>query len=142
MNSSTEPRAKYWFWFSLTASAGLLLVITVASVTPAETFREIYDFVAELLSLDKSPITLKDKPGLGHFICYTLLSFFLAGVLPGKRLLIAPLAALGYGILMEFVQVFIPSRDASLMDIAVNALGVTLGLGMYWLVQRLKTHAL
>jgi VanZ family protein len=138
MHQMNDRSPTAWFWFSLAASAGLLLVITVASVTPAETFRQIYDFVAELLSLDKSPITMKDKPGLGHFICYTLLSFFLTGVLTQKRALMAPLLALGFGMLMEAVQAFIPSRDASLLDIVLNALGVTLGFGVYWVWGRVS----
>lgn len=132
MSQPPNKHTGFWFLFSATVSVGLLLVITVASVTSAETFREIYDFVAGLLSLDKSPLTMKDKPGLGHFICYTLLSFFLTGVLTRNRAFLAPLVALGYGILMEFVQSFIPSRDASMQDVGVNLLGAGLGFSVYW----------
>ena len=111
----------------------MFLVIAVASCTSSETFGEIYNFFAELLSLSRSSFSLRNSPGLGHFICYTLLSFSLASVFSRRRRFLAPMVAVGFGVLMEIVQAFIPSRDASMMDIGINTLGVVLGIGVYWI---------
>ena len=133
----TETRA--WYSFSYMASASMFLVIGVASCTSRETFGEIYNFFAELLSLSRSSLFLRNSPGLGHFICYTLLSFSLAGVFSQQRRFLAPLVAVGFGVLMEIVQSFIPSRDASFLDIGINFLGVCLGFGVYLVWRRFST---
>ena len=132
MRSIEQPLASPWPFISYLTSAGMFMVIAVASCTSTETFREIYDFVAELLSLSRS-LSLRDSPGWGHFICYALLSLSLAGVFARGRKFLAPLVALGFGVLMEIVQGFIPSRDASFLDIGVNLLGISLGFGVYLL---------
>lgn len=113
-------------------------MIAVASCTSTQMFSEIYVLVADFLSLSKTSLsmTLRGSPGLGHFLSYTLLSFFLSGVFSRHKAFIAPLVAGLFGVLMEFVQIFIPSRDASLMDIGVNFLGVGIGFGVYVLLQR------
>jgi len=98
-------------------------------------FGEIYNLVAEFLSLSKTSLSLslRESPGLGHFICYALLSLSLAGVFSRRYKFFAPLVAVVFGVMMELVQMSIPSRDASLMDIGINILGVALGFGVYWL---------
>jgi VanZ family protein len=114
----------------------MFLLITIASCTSSQMFIEIYELVAEFLSLSKTSLslTLRESPGLGHFLCYTLLSFSLSGVFPRRLILFAPLVAVLFGMLMETVQIFIPSRDASVADIGVNVLGVTIGFGLYIVV--------
>jgi VanZ family protein len=116
----------------------MFLLITVASCTSTQVFSEIYSLVTNFLSLSNTSlsITLRGSPNLGHFLSYTLLSFFLSGVLSRRNIFIAPLVAGLFGVLMEFVQVFIASRDASLMDIGINFLGVGIGFGVYVLLQR------
>jgi VanZ family protein len=41
---------------------------------------------------------------------------------------------LAYGVFIEVVQSFEPTRDAELKDIAVDMVGIALGLGLYRLV--------
>jgi len=65
MRSIEQPLASPWPFISYLASAGMVLVISVASCTSTETFREIYDFVAELLSLSTSSFSLRNSTGLG-----------------------------------------------------------------------------
>jgi VanZ family protein len=122
-----------FFWAS---SASMFLLITVASCTSTQMFSEVYALVADFLSLSKTSLsmTLRGSPGLGHFLSYTLLSFFLSGVFSRRHIFIAPLVAGLFGVLMEFVQIFIPSRDASLMDIGINFLGVWIAFGVYILM--------
>jgi VanZ family protein len=77
----------------------------------------------------------------GHFVSYAALAFVLAAALSGwrttSRSLIAALAlavALGAGV--ELLQGPIPYRDASLLDLAVDAAGAVVGLAVFSAVAR------
>jgi VanZ family protein len=122
-----------FFWAS---SASMFLLIAIASCTSTQMFSEIYALVADFLSLSKTSflMSLRGSPNLGHFLSYTLLGFFLSGVFSRRNTFIAPLVAGLFGVLMEFVQIFIPSRDASLMDIGINFLGVGIGFGVAFIL--------
>ena len=137
MRSVEQPLASPWPFVSYLTSAGMFMVIAVASCTSREMFAEIYNFIAGLLSFSSFSLPFRNSPGLGHFICYGLLSLSLVGVFSQQRRFLAPLVALGFGVLMEIVQVFIPSRDASFLDIGVDFLGVCLGFGVYLIWGRL-----
>ena len=129
-----QPFASPWRLISYLSSAGMLVLLAVASCTSTQTFSEIYNLVAEFLRLSKTSLsmTIRESAGLGHFICYTVLSLSLTGVFSHGHRLLAPLVALGFGVLMESVQIFIPSREASFLDVGINFLGVSLGFGVYW----------
>jgi VanZ family protein len=122
-----------WFLFSCLASASMFLVITVASCTSSETFSQIYTAVTEFLSLSRTTLsaTLRASPNLGHFLCYSLLSLSLCSVFFNRKWFSAPLVAVIFGILMELVQLFIPSRDPSLSDMGFNIMGIAVGYGVY-----------
>ena len=130
-----SQQAGVWFLVSCLVSASMFLVITVASCTNSETFSLIYSAVTEFLSLSRSTLsaTLRASPNLGHFLCYCLLSLSLSSVLSRREPFSAPLVALSFGIIMEIIQLFIPSRDPSLFGIGFNVMGITVGLGVYWL---------
>ena len=130
-----QTQVKAWFLFSIATSASMFFVIAVASCTSSETFSQIYTMVAEFLSLSRTTLSasLRGSPNLGHFLCYALLSLSLSGVFSRRNKFLAPLVAVGFGVLMEFVQFFIPSRDSSLLDIGFNTLGISFGFGIYWL---------
>jgi VanZ family protein len=128
-----QPLAGYWLQFFYLSSASMFVVIAIASCTSTQTFNEIYNLIAEFLSLDKITSSLRSNPGLGHFLCYTLLSFSLSGVFSRRNMFHAPMVAVLFGMLMEFIQAFIPSRDVDVVDIGVNLLGAALGFGVYWL---------
>jgi VanZ family protein len=132
-----QSYAKHWFLFSCATSTSMFLVIAVASCTSSETFSQIYTMVTEFLSLSRTTLSagLRGSPNLGHFLCYALLSLSLSGVFSRRNKFLAPLVAVGFGIAMEIVQMFIPSRDSSLLDIGFNVLGIAVGFGVYrlWL---------
>jgi len=132
-----QPSGKSWLLFYYATSASMFMLIAVASCTSTQTFSEIYTLVAEFLSLSKTTLSmsLRDSPNFGHFVCYALLSLSLAGVFSRRHKILAPLLAGAFGVLMELVQIFIPSRDASFMDIGINVLGVAVGFGIYMLVR-------
>ncbi len=121
--------------FSYFFSAFFFIIIAVASLTSTRMFGEIYNTIAEFLSLSNHALSLsmRESSGLGHFVCYAFLSLSLAGVFSQQRKLVAPMVAVVFGMAMEFLQIFIPSRDASVMDVGVNFLGASLGFGVYLL---------
>ncbi len=133
-----QGQGKFSLLLFYLGSISMCVVIAVASCTSRETFAAIYQLIAEFLLISKTSVsmTLRESPGLGHFLCYALLCFSLSGIFSRRSVFIAPQLALGFGVLMEFVQVFIPSRDASFLDILVNGLGIFVGLALFLLVQR------
>lgn len=130
----------FWFLLSCVVSASMFLVIAVASCTSSETFSRIYSAVTEFLSLSRSTLsaTLSASPNLGHFLCYSLLSLSLSSVMSHRTPYTAPLVALIFGVFMEIIQMFIPSRDPSLFDVGFNVVGIAVGFGIYrlWVATR------
>ncbi|MGD8417222.1 MAG: VanZ family protein [Pseudomonadales bacterium] len=69
-----------------------------------------------------------------HTVAFTYLSVALVlllfdGVATDPRpYLLAGLWMMGYGVLIELLQAFIPERDAELKDLFVDGVGITLGL--------------
>ncbi len=114
-------------------AAVMFIVLTVASCTSTQAFNVVYTEVAGFFSLGGTMLArwLRASPEFGHFIGYALLSLSLSGALSRRRIFVAPLLAVLFGLLMEGVQLFIPTRDASLMDIGINILGVAMGFGLY-----------
>lgn len=140
-----KQQAGAWFLLSCVVSASMFLVIAVASCTSTETFSQIYTAVTEFLSLSRTTLsaTLRASPNLGHFLCYALLSLSLSSVLSNRKPYAAPLLALLFGIVMEIVQMFIPSRDPSIFDIGFNLVGIAVGFGIYraWLAAKRRFKA-
>jgi VanZ family protein len=82
-------------------------------------------------------IQFNDK--VGHFIAYAVLTFnaFLVFALSTKARRNALLMALvGYGLLMEYLQGFVPGREVSGFDLLANSLGVAIGWGMFSAARR------
>jgi VanZ family protein len=86
-----------------------------------------------------------------HVPAYAVLTFLLVrcfgrttatpGVGAGMTadMVAAATIALGYGILMEFLQGLTPSRTPSLMDVGLNAVGSSVVLLFFWVkTQRVK----
>ena len=133
MQLAGQPTSKSWLLFCYATSASMIMLIAVASCTSTQAFSELYTMVAEFLSLSRTTLSmsLRQSPNLGHFVCYALLSLSLSGVFSDRRKFLAPLVAGSFGVVMELVQMFIPSRYASFMDIGFNVLGVAVGFGVY-----------
>ena len=78
-----------------------------------------------------------------HFFLFALLAHFIAQILkyhiknPKAVLLIAWIAASAYGVIDEIHQFFVPGRDSSVMDMAINSAGALFGgVIVYWQIQR------
>jgi VanZ family protein len=88
--------------------AATLLVVSYLAVTPME------HTVSQLVS---------DK--LNHMAAFLVLAALLDFSLPRQEFTLAKAGALlGYGLLIEIVQYFLPFRQFSLLDLAVDALGL------------------
>ena len=83
-------------------------------------------------------IRVNDK--IGHFIAYAILSLnalFVWQQRPLKFKIVLGLAMVGYGLLMEFLQGFVPGREVSAYDLLANSIGVGIG---YLLFSRVKRY--
>lgn len=103
-----------------------LVLIAFAMLTPGDKFPE-----ADLFNFQDKVI---------HFICFGLLSFLWCGVgidskispKPKKRILINYLIfGILAGIILEFLQRYIPFRSFDYMDMIVNEIGGLAGLIAY-----------
>jgi VanZ family protein len=87
-----------------------------------------------LKSPDSGDLPTNDK--VGHFLAYFVLAgnlFLICDSLYQRQK--ALLFLVLYGLLMEFIQSYIPGRDASLLDIIANSSGTLLGLGFIYVFQ-------
>lgn len=81
----------------------------------------------------------------GHFVEYAILAFVLAVALDDWRsspraLVGAGAAAVGLGVVIEFVQVPLPYRDFQLADALINGVGVGVGLALFSLAARTRAR--
>jgi VanZ family protein len=76
---------------------------------------------------------------LNHLAAFGTLAFsaFYSLDSPKARWLYAPLALLGYGVLIELLQSQLPPRSADARDVLADALGIALGLAVAALARRL-----
>ncbi len=82
-----------------------------------------------LNTLTSPPFVHQLEFGVLAVLLYRLLNSFKP---LGLRYIIAGTLALamGYGFVDEFHQLFVPGRDSSLLDVAYDTLGVSIGLGV------------
>jgi VanZ family protein len=75
-----------------------------------------------------------------HLAAYAILGFLFARAYGASRwrgktaliMILGVVSAASYGILDEVHQYFVPFRQADLLDVAADALGSLLGVGVYW----------
>ena len=81
-----------------------------------------------------SDLPTNDK--VGHFLAYATLSIHLLLLCKTKlQNLVAVLFAIGYSLLMEIIQGFIPERDPSLSDMLANTTGVFIGITVIYFLK-------
>ena len=84
-----------------------------------------------------SKLTVPTNDKVGHFLAYSTLSFqvfLLCNTL--KQRIIGILLIISYGILMEFIQGFVPGREPSFYDMIANSSGTFFSLGVVYLFQK------
>jgi len=73
--------------------------------------------------VEQLPETPSDK--LDHFLAFAVLAWLADKSYPGKHWEVhRSLLLLGYGLLIELVQYFLPFREFSLLDLAADAAGI------------------
>lgn len=110
----------------------------------------IYGAVLTVLLLAPSPahvVGLRHIPEFPwgdvgiHFTAFTLLALLVhTSRWPGQLLGRSVFLLIGYGIVTESLQWFVPSRAVELKDYVENILGVLVGSGVYWMIHRAIPH--
>ena len=87
----------------------------------------------------KSIEKIGEHDKINHFIAYAILSLNVGLVVKKLKtyLLCLPLL-IGYGILLEYCQGFVPGRQPSLLDALANSIGVSIGFILYLLLSLKK----
>ena len=87
----------------------------------------------------KSIEKIVEHDKINHFIAYAVLSLNVGLVVKKLKtyLLCLPLL-IGYGILLEYCQGFVPGRQPSLLDALANSIGVSIGFILYLLLSLKK----
>jgi VanZ family protein len=80
----------------------------------------------------KSIEKIGEHDKINHFIAYAVLSLNVGLVVKKLKtyLLYLPLL-IGYGILLEYCQGFVPGRQPSWLDALANSIGVSIGCVLY-----------
>lgn len=95
----------------------LALAVTIVAILYLATTEVEYSVVEDL----------NDK--VSHILAFFVLAFLLNfSVLDKPFNLKLATALLGFGLLIEFIQYFIPYRSCSLLDLTADAIGI----GLYW----------
>ena len=87
-------------------------------------------------------VQLNDK--VGHFIGYGVLSlntFLVFGFRTRLQTTLILLFLIGWGVLMEGLQGFVPGREVSGLDILANSIGVAIGTALYFAWKRYQSRA-
>lgn len=69
-----------------------------------------------------------------HIPAYAILAYLILrcfSAISYKAYAVSLITSVSYGALMEFLQIFVPLRTASLMDIGLNTIGILLALLFY-----------
>ncbi len=100
-----------------------VLIITYLSLTPTE------HKVLENLNLwDKA----------SHFIAYMILFIIVKKVHTKSNYLTCAIICFVYSFILECIQYFVPNRYFDVLDMLANALGMVLGMAIYYLfIERL-----
>ena len=87
----------------------------------------------------KSIEKIGEHDKINHFIAYAVLSLNVGLVVKKLKtyLLCLPLL-IGYGLLLEYCQGFVPGRQPSWLDALANSIGVSIGFILYLLLSLKK----
>jgi len=107
-------------------SISWLLIVSIAILSPGDSLPEVEVF------------SFQDK--FIHFICFSILSFLWCGVgiKPEEKGVLSKKIKFNFlifgilaGIILEFLQLFVPFRTFDYLDMAVNEIGGIAGLFAY-----------
>lgn len=111
-----------------------LLIILLLTLTPGNALPET-NLWAELLNIDK----------VVHFIIFGILAMLMIigftkqytfAALRKYAVTAALAVSIGYGILIELIQIPIPGRGLELMDMVANTIGCLLGYAVFYMIYK------
>lgn len=111
---------KHWLFVTILVGIG----ITILSLLPP-----------------KSGMDIQSNDKINHFIAYATFSFCGLKAYHGKKVTSLLLFLVCYGLLMEWLQGFVPGREQSFLDALSNSLGVSIGWSLNRLLVRKKETA-
>ena len=88
--------------------------------------------LAVMPKAEELPDVTKISDKLNHLVAFVVLALLIDWAYPQKRLSWKVALLSGYGLFIECVQYFLPYREFSLLDLAVDVAGV----GAYFLTTR------
>ena len=110
----------------------LSLIIWLSTINQPE-FQIYYATLLDALPLPDAAFNyLQAHHKIGHSVCYGLLTVITCLCLR-NRCLLAMLLVFSLGLLLEGVQVLLPTRSAQWMDIGYNLKGILAGAGLVFL---------
>ena len=119
-----DEASKWMHWAKLTGFGLYVLLIIYLSLSPSNA-------TIKLQSWDK----------VGHFLAYTVMILLAFLTFPAKNGRIASLLfVIGLGLLLEWLQSFVPGRLMSWRDGVANGFGVLLGLVIFRFQERPLTR--
>ncbi|WP_347548754.1 VanZ family protein [Pseudalkalibacillus hwajinpoensis] len=134
-----------WFFFGLMLSS--IAVLTLVGVDPSSHFEGVVSSYLKSKEIHYGPLTLSIATNgeagvtyfiirkLGHFFVYSFVSIVLMSLLHMKPLVLKPflivLVTCVLGVMDEFIQAFLPSRTALMMDVFVDTAGGVHGVLLY-----------
>jgi VanZ family protein len=87
----------------------------------------------------KSIEKIGEHDKINHFIAYAVLSLNFGLVVKNLKTYLFCLPLLiGYGLLLEYFQGFVPGRQPSWLDVLANSIGVSIGFILYLLLSLKK----
>ena len=83
----------------------------------------------------KSGLELGEHDKINHFIAYSVLSLNFGIVVANfRKHLIGVPFLIAYGLLMEYIQGFVPGREPSWLDALANTSGIIIGYCVYFIL--------
>ena len=107
-------------------------------------FLELVDIVYLSLKRPSAGVHVQLNDKVGHFIGYGVLSlntFLVFGFRSRLQTTFILLFLIGWGVLMEGLQGFVPGREVSGLDIVANSIGVAIGTALYFVRKRVQSRA-
>lgn len=111
-----------------------LLIILLLTLTPGDALPQT-NLWAELLNVDK----------VVHFIIFGILTLLMIigftkqytfATLRKYAVAAALAVSIGYGIVIELIQIAIPGRGLELMDMVANTIGCMLGYAVFYMIYK------
>jgi VanZ family protein len=118
------PLHKFWIWVPVLVY--VILIFYLSSLSQVPWTHMAPDYVSH--ALEYFGLALLVARGLNDG---------LSNLITPRRLLISFLLCLGYAILDEIHQIFVPNRYADVLDVLSDVVGIVLALALFYLAQRL-----